>query len=206
MQYLVSKDEQERIKKAIEEFERKSSAEILTVIAKQSDTYLYIPTLFAALSALLLPWIFFGVFDGFSNEYLGITQLVVFMILALLAQIKPIKMLLVPNYIKRKRASNLAKMKFFEFLEQEQNRDGLVMLFVSEAEKYVEILTDSTIAQKVDNSLWDEAVQNFIVNVKNQEIAKGYLQTIEKASKLLIELFPSTKDDKDSMPNHLILI
>jgi putative membrane protein len=195
MEYLVNKDEQEQIKKAIEKFEDKSSAEIVTVIAQQSDPYLYIPTLWAMLGAFVSAFMF-------SQTI----QVIVFAILAVLFHTKKIKMLIVPSFVKRKRASNKAKEKFFELLNQDTQRDGLVMLYVSEAEKYVEILSDPVIAQKIDNSLWDDAIKNFIERVREGDIAKGYLDTIDTASELLIEKFPNTKDDKDTMPNHLILI
>lgn len=80
------------------------------------------------------------------------------------------------------------------------------MLYVSEAEKYVEIIADKIVAQKIDDALWREAIENFIKHVKDGNIAQGYIETIEKTSELLIEHFPQTEDDKDVMPNHLILI
>jgi putative membrane protein len=80
------------------------------------------------------------------------------------------------------------------------------MLFVSEAEKYVEIITDVAVAQKIDNALWEEAVQNFIERVKEGKIAQGYLETIQKAATLLTEHFPHAKAERDELPNHLILV
>lgn len=206
MEYLINQKEQEQIQKAIESFESKSSAEIVTVIAKRSDSYLFIPTLWAAVGALFLPLVIIGIFDNIDKQEFNFIQLAVFIILAILGQIKFVKMLLIPSFVKKKRSSNLAQKKFFEVLSQDTQRDGLVMLFVSEEEKYVEILTDSVIAQKVDNALWNEAIENFIAHVKEGNIAQGYLETIEKASKLLIELFPETKEDKDGLPDHLIMI
>lgn len=206
MEYLVNKEEQSRIREAIEAFEKKSSAEIVTVIAKQSDTYLFIPTLWAAIGALVLPWLYAGVSDGMTQTEINLMQLIVFALLAVLGQIKPIKMLLIPSYVKKKRSANRARDKFLELLGEDVHNDGFVMLYVSEAEKYVEILTDAIVAQKVDNALWSESIENFVKRVKEGNIAQGYLETIEKATELLIELFPETKDDKDSLPNHLILI
>lgn len=199
MEYLVTQKEQESIEKAIKAFEKKSSVEIVTVIAKQSDPYLFIPTLWAAIGALITPWIYTG-------EYSELMQLFVFGILAAVAQIKQIKMLLIPSYIKKKRSTNKAKEKFIELLEQNAQQNGLVMLYVSEAEKYVEILTDGVVAQKVEDTLWSESVTMFINHVQAGNIAQGYLETIEKAGNLLVELFPKTQEDQDTLPNHLILV
>jgi putative membrane protein len=205
MEYLVTQEEQNKIKEAIESFESKSDAEIVTVIAKQSDEYLYIPTLWAGVLAFLSPYIYLF-FGSLTQKEIALVQLLSFFILATITRLKPIKMVLVPASIKRKRSTNRANAKFVELLQQNSQQNGLVMLYVSEAEKYVQILTDATIAQKVDNGQWSESVENFIARVKEGNIAQGYLETIAKTSELLIELFPKTKEDRDTLPNHLILI
>lgn len=205
MEYLVTQAEQKKIKEAIELFESKSDAEIVTVIAKQSDEYLYIPTLWAGVLAFALPYIY-SFFGSLTQKEIALIQLLSFFILATISRVKSIKMFLVPASVKRKRSANRANAKFVELLQQNAQQNGLVMLYVSEAEKYVQILTDQTIAQKVDNGLWSEAVENFIARVKGGSIAQGYLETIAKTSELLKELFPKTKEDKDTLPNHLILI
>ena len=205
MEYLVTQEEQNKIKEAIESFESKSDAEIVTVIAKQSDEYLYIPTLWAGVLAFILPYIYLF-FGSLTQKEIALVQLLTFFILATVTRMKPIKMALVPASIKRKRSTNRANAKFVELLQQNSQQNGLVMLYVSEAEKYVQILTDATIAQKVDNGQWSESVDNFITRVKEGNIAQGYLETIVKTSELLTELFPKTKEDRDTLPNHLILI
>ncbi|MEJ2414481.1 MAG: hypothetical protein P8Y22_04330 [Sulfurimonas sp.] len=205
MEYLVTQEEQNKIKEAIESFESKSDAEIVTVIAKQSDAYLYIPTLLAGVLAFILPYIYLF-FGSLTQKEIALVQLLTFFILATITRMKPIKMALIPASIKRKRSTNRANAKFVELLQQNSQQNGLVMLYVSEAEKYVQILTDATIAQKVDNGQWSESVENFIARVKEGNIAQGYLETIAKTSGLLIELFPKTKEDRDTLPNHLILI
>lgn len=206
MEYLISQKEQDKIRTAIEAFETKSSAEMVTVIAKQSDSYIFIPTLWAAVAALIVPWLLFGFVDNFTHQELNIIQLIIFTFLASLGQIKKIKMFLIPSFIKKKRSANMAKEQFFKLLVQDTQNDGLVLLFVSEAEKYVEIITDATIAKKIDDTFWEETIQNFTIHVKADNIALGYLESIEQMAEPLIKYFPQTRDDKDELPNHLIMI
>ena len=52
---FLTADDKTRIRQAIEDVERKTAGELVTVIAQQSDDYLYIPTLWAALLALAIP-------------------------------------------------------------------------------------------------------------------------------------------------------
>lgn len=100
MEYLINLDEQDLIKKALEDFEDKSSAEIVTVIAQESDSYLYIPTIIAAFLAFIVPLLLpFG-------DLTSMIQLVLFMLLVMASRLKSIKMLVVPSYIKKKELPN----------------------------------------------------------------------------------------------------
>ena len=55
---VFTSEEEVAISKAIGHVERKTSGEIITIVAKQSDGYLYVPFLVASLVALLVPWPF----------------------------------------------------------------------------------------------------------------------------------------------------
>ena len=52
---LLNDAELETIANSIAEVERTTDAELVMVLARQADNYLYIPTLYAALVALLAP-------------------------------------------------------------------------------------------------------------------------------------------------------
>ena len=81
-----------------------------------------------------------------------------------------------------------------------------VMLFVSEAEHYVEIITDTEVAKKIRDSEWEAVVQRFIANVKAGKTARGYLEAIERSGELLTPHFPYDPTETDELPNHLIVL
>lgn len=81
-----------------------------------------------------------------------------------------------------------------------------VMLFVSEAEHYVEILTDIEVAKKIPDTEWEAIVQSFIASVREGETARGYLDAIGRSSELLTPHFPYDPEETDELPNHLILL
>ena len=80
---LFSGDEERRVSDAITQAERKTSGEIVVVVAARSDTYLYVPPLIGALVSLLLPWplIFFTKLDV---EMIYLAQLALFLVLTAL--------------------------------------------------------------------------------------------------------------------------
>ena len=110
-------------------------------------------------------------------------------------------MALVPNSMKRRRASQLAREQFFEQrLHMTRARTG-VLIFVSVAEHYVEIIADEGINALVPPGTWDKAVADFVEQVRAGRIAEGFLAVVEVVGARLAEHFPRPADDRDELPN-----
>ena len=201
---FLTADEKNRIRQTIEEVERHTAGEFVTVIAQQSDDYLYIPTLWAALIALAVP----GVINYLPFDVLHIhsylTQFIVFFALAILFQWSPVKLRLIPRYIKVQRARRLANMQFLaQDLHHTAQRTG-ILLFVSIAERYVEIIADQGINDVVSADTWDKIVNHFVSDVKQGQVAGGFITAIQQCGDVLNKHFPVTATDENELPNHLI--
>ncbi|MBU1643482.1 hypothetical protein KKE54_08985, partial [bacterium] len=133
-------------------------------------------------------------------------QLLVFLLLILLGRFERLTMAMIPSSVKKIRAANAARRHFIALQLHTTKKRSAVMLFVSEAERYVEILTDVEVAKKIPNSEWEGIVQNFITLVRAGETARGYLETIERSSKLLIPHFPYDPEETDELPDCLIIL
>jgi putative membrane protein len=204
MPFLTDAD-RHRIASAIAAVERRSSGELVAVVAQSAGDYRRIPLLWPALAALLLPAILLTVEPGMTAWTLYLAQAATFLVLALLVQL-PLGTVLVPDWIKRRRASRLAREQFFERgLHLTRARTG-VLIFVSVAEHYVEILADAGINALVPPGTWDEAVADFVERVRAGRVAEGFLAAIEVIGGRLAEHFPRGPDDPDELPNHLIEI
>ncbi len=220
MQHLNESEKQE-IRQAIREQEIHTTGEIVTVIARSSDGYLYIPTLWAALLALITPYIMHMIHYQFHflnsyplidfSKHLHISvyqmQIIVFCLFALLFRWPWLKMKLIPKSIKHSRASRLAHEQFYiQGLHNKTQRTGL-LLFVSVAEHYVEVLADKSINDAVAKNCWNELIDTFVTNVKTQHIKNGYLKAIEQAGSILKLHFPCVPEkDVNELPDHLIEI
>ncbi|MEE8176871.1 MAG: TPM domain-containing protein [Acidobacteriota bacterium] len=206
MMTFLSEADKQRITEAIREAERKTSGELVTVIAHAADAYLYIPMLWASLAALTLPAVIWLLPVNLPFPLLYSFQLATFLGLALLFRWTPLKMRLIPKAVKRRRAGRLAWEQFFaQNLHLTRQRTG-VLLFVSVAERYVEILADKGINDKVKQDAWDDIVADFIKRVKAGEITEGFLSAIGACGELLAESFPRPEGDVDELPNRLIEI
>ncbi len=206
MMTFLSEADKQRIAEAIRDAEMKTSGELVTVIARSADTYLYIPILWASIAALTLPAIVLLLTVDLQFPLLYVLQLATFMGLALLFRWNPLKMCLIPKAIKNRRAGRLAWEQFFaQNLHLTQQRTG-VLLFVSVAERYVEIIADKGINDIVKRNAWDDIVADFTKRVKVGEITEGFLSAIGACGGLLAEKFPRPEGDIDELPNRLIEI
>jgi len=202
---VLTSEYRRKVAEAIKQAESGTDAEVVTVLAREADNYLYISTLWAAFLALLLapliqflPW-------WIDYKQAFTLQWILFIALALLFRWRPLTMRLVPKKVKYWRAANLARR---EFLEQElhstRHRLGL-LIFVSQAEHYVEILADRGLAEQITDESWREIVENFVREVKRGKTGEAFVHCVEKCGELLREAAPAT-EIKNELPNHLVIL
>jgi putative membrane protein len=200
MAFLTEQDRQQ-ITDAITETERRTSGELVAVIAPTADDYPYVPLLWPAVVALLLPAILLTVAPGMAVWTLYFAQATAFFVLALLLHLLPVRMALVPASLKRRRASQLAREQFFEQgLHLTRARTG-VLIFVAVAEHYVEIIADEGINALVPPGTWDKAVADFVEQVRAGRVAEGFLAVVEVVGARLAEHFPRADNDRDELPD-----
>ncbi len=198
---FLSEQDRQKIANAITETERRTSGELVAVVAPAADDYRYVPLLWAALVALLLPALLLTLAPGMAVRTLYFAQAAAFFVLALLLHLLPMRMALVPESLKRRRAGQLAREQFFEQrLHLTRARTG-VLIFVSVAEHYVEIIADEGINARVPPGTWDTAVADFIEQVRAGRITEGFLDVVELIGMRLAEHFPRAADDRDELPN-----
>ena len=218
---FLTESEKQRISTAIRKVESRTSGELVTVIVRSSDAYRYIPLLWASLIALSLPalvyllWLWLGWLGEHANwgqehpynmAYLHVIQIAIFVLLVPLFLWQPLKMRLIPRSVKHLRASRFAYEQFFaQGLHLTKQRNG-ILIYVSVAERFVEILADKGINDRVEAGCWDKIVNRFIVEVREQRIADGFVSAIESCGEVLARHFPDTADDTDELPNHLVEI
>jgi putative membrane protein len=135
-----------------------------------------------------------------------IVQSAVFLGLMLLFHWRPVKMALIPAPVKRQRASRLAREQFFGRGLHLTDNHNAILLFVSVAERYVEIIADSGIHARVADPCWQDIVADFTARVGRGQIADGFLCAIEACSARLAEHYPATAERSNRLPDYLIEI
>ncbi len=202
---LINTQEQQLLIDAIQRVENNTDAELVTVLARQADDYRYIPLLWASLIGLLVPGAINYYPEWLSPHQLILSQWGLFIGLALLFQIPALQYRFIPRQVRFWRASNLARRQFLEQNLHHTNGETGILIFVSEAERYVEILVDRGISSRIPDSYWESIVKQFTEQVRRGDVAKGFVECIEACGVELQRQIPATSK-KNELPNHLVIL
>jgi putative membrane protein len=202
---LISAADQVRVSEAIGRAEKRTSGEIVAVAAAQSSTYLYAPFMWAALLALMVPWPLMT-FTWWPNSWIYLTQLAVFLLALMVFLPRKVRLLLVPQSVKRARAHQHAVEQFLvQEMHTTRGRTG-VLIFVSAAERYAEILADTAIDSKVAEGTWQGIVDKMTAEIGAGRPGDGFVHAIEGVGQHLAEHFPPGSRDPNELPDHLIIL
>ena len=202
---LLTPQQQQQVADAVTRAEQRTDAEIVTVLAPRADDYSCIPLLWASLIALVVPALVHFLIGGLQIYGLLMLQWACFVFLSLIFRLPAITTRLIPPRIRHWRASNLARRQFLEQkLHHTQDRTG-VLIFVSEAERYVEILVDEGISRHLDNSDWGTIVSDFTRRVALGHTAEGFIACIDACAELLERHVPKTHP-RNQLPNRLVML
>ena len=202
---LLTEHEQRQVAEAIARVEKTTDAELVTVLAARADDYAYIPLLWASLIALVVPGVVHYL-SGYLTMYtLLVAQWATFIVLCLVFRLPKVTTRLIPRSVRHWRASNLARRQFMEQNLHHTVGSTGVLIFVSEAERYVEILVDDGISKRLDDSNWDAIVQAFTQQVKQGQTLAGFIACVEACGELLKVHVPVTQT-RNELPNRLVVL
>ena len=200
-----------RIAEAIRQAEDNTSGEIYCVVARSSDDY-YFPAACVALVSMLIASL--GVAIVLEASWFSI-RLPVFVGAQLLAfagahvlftAFPRLAIRLVPRRWQYMRAHNNAMKQFLaRNVHLTAERTG-VLIFVSLAERYAEIIADSGINARVAQSTWDEIVAELIEHARTDRLAEGFVKSVGAVGTLLAGHFPKQAGDRNELDDHLVEI
>lgn len=202
---LFTDEEAQRVAKEIAAVEKTTAGEIVAVVAAESSSYLYAPFLWAAVVALLVPWPLIYL-TWWPMQWVYLAQLIVCLLLVLAFWPRETRMMLVPRSIKHLRAHRRAVEQFLvQNLTTTRNRTG-VLIFVSIAERYAEIIPDTGISAKVSAETWQTIVDKLTDDIGDGRAAEGFVTAIRAVGRPLAAHFPPGSDQPPQLPNHLIVL
>lgn len=206
---LIGAEDHARIAEAIRKAETETSGEIYAVLARSSDDYFFAAGFVATcgiliasvIAAFLAHWYWFDI----RLPMFGLAVLAAFLTAMLVLWFFPaIRMLLVPRRIRYKRAHLNALQQFLaRNVHITEHRTG-ILLFVSMAEHYAEVIADAGIHARVEQDEWNAIVATLIHHASRAQVAEGFVLAIGQAGLLLEKHFPAGPDNVNELDDHLI--
>ena len=201
----LSPHDRQRISAAIQAAERRTTGEIVCVLAKSSVEATALPIVLAALGALALPWLLVG-FTTLPVLIILSLQLALFVALAVLLCLPRLRAGLLPRATRQAIAHRVAMEQFLRRgIGRTEGRTG-VLVFVSLAERYARIVADEAIAARVAQAEWQGAIDALIEHMREGRIADGFVVAIERCGGVLATHFPATADERSELPDRIYLI
>jgi putative membrane protein len=176
-------EEHERIGAAIAEIERGTVANLCVVVTRVSDRYSLYPVASAAVGAILLGAIVSLILPEIASRILLLIQLSSLIVLTLLFEWLPLRLAIVPEWVKHGHARQLAHREFNAHVGG--GKRHLVLLFVSLGERYVEIVADHETHALAPTGAWNKIVDEFLATVKDGRVADGVLAAAEACGDIL---------------------
>jgi putative membrane protein len=201
----VSEQDRERVSTAIRTAEKRTSGEIVCVLAQSSSDVTALPILVAAAVALALPWLLVAV-TTISVHRILVLQIFVFAALAVVLCLPRVRVALVPRAARRAVAHRAAMEQFtIRGIARKKDRTG-ILIFVSLAEHYARIIADEGIAGRVPQSEWKDAIDALVAHMSVGRIADGFIAAIDICAEVLATHFPRTEASRDELPDRIYII
>ncbi len=219
---FISAADKEAVERAVAEAERKTSGEIVPVVATASGRYDRAEDIVGVLTALLavsLTWIYFqeigpGHGDWAAAHILTLSLLAVLGLFvggfiagsAAATYFPSLKLPFLTKKEMQEEVERSAAAAFHRFrLRKTQGSVG-VLIYLSLFEHRVRVLADDAIQDKISQSDWEAVRDLIIAGMRKRRPGEGLCQAIAKCGDLLSGSFPIEPGDTNELSNELRLI
>jgi putative membrane protein len=226
---ILSEAQRKQIAGSIAAAEATTSGEIYVVVARRSADFTWVMLLWAAVAAVMIPLslLLAGVdpgaralalLGGWRVGHAGssvdaaswavglmlVGQTAIFIAAVLLGRMFPGA--LVPSAWKRQAVHRAALDQFMAHgIEATDARTG-VLIYVSLAERIVEIVADTGIHSRVAPGTWSTITAGMVSAIGSGDLAGGIERAIAGVGERLAEHFPPGPDNEDELPDRVVVI
>ena len=225
---LLSEQDHERIRQAVDAAEKRTSGEIVCVVARECGDYFEVPLAWAVAAALIVPII--ALLAGLRPDMIQVLtggwivgnaggadaavgralityaalQAVLFVVVAVAASIPPIRRAITPRALKREHVHRRALEQFAARAYHLTDGDTGVLIFASLAERQAIVLADDGVASKVKPAEWNKVVAALVAGMKAGSPGDGFARAIAAAADVLAAHCPAQPDKKNQLPDTVI--
>jgi len=203
--------EHKRIAETIRTAEEKTSGEIYCVVAHSSDSYMFPAGFIVTLAILLISFVLANILEAWwfqvhLSVFVAAQVLAVACALLVLSLLPTTRIYFVPKRVRYRRAHENALKQFLaRNVHITAERTG-VLIFVSLAEHYAEVVADSGINAKVQQKDWDDVIRDLTKSAGRNALADGFVAAIASVGKHLAAHFPPRPQNPNELDDHVVEI
>lgn len=194
------------IQKVIENFEKNTSVEIVTMVVGSSDIYPAIKpriTIVAFISLLFFSYSL-NLFSQLEYRIILLLLIISFFISFIVSKIE----ILASNFVFPNEINEEVRQRaiegFFEHNLHNLNA-GAILLFISLFEKKVDVLYDEKIKETIDQKEWLSVINNMLPEIKKKNLTRAFSKGIETSLSIVKEKFPPNTQQKNELSNETII-
>lgn len=196
----------QRIAEAVTLAEAKTSAEIRVVVTRAPLVqHPFFSILWASLAALVLPWLVVLAYPMPALSALAL-QAMLFVILAAALLMPGMAEKAVPRLALKAAARNAAIETFLSYgIPQTKGRTG-ILIFAAARERLVEVVADDAAHGPLGAAAWRDICDAVAARARQGSLAEGLVAGVEKAGDLLAGPLPRKPEDRNEIPNHVVVL
>lgn len=218
----LAPSDHELVTAAVTAAEAATDGEIVTVVARRSDSYHDVALHWTVLAMLLVlallaawPELALTIHDRVGDAWAPteprelftialVLLALAFLLFRLLFAWRPLRLAVTPPKTKARRVRRRALELFRTAAEKRTQAATGVLLYLSLDEHRAELIADESIHSKVAPEIWGDAMADLVEEVKAGRPGAGMAKAVERIGAVLAEHFPRSAGDRNELPDRLI--
>lgn len=199
----LTETDKNRIEAAVAAAEARTGAEFAVTVARASDRYAAFPLAWSTGLALAAGVALALTRPMISGAVLLSAVATLFILLAIVFGFPGVRHRLAPGALKRSHARRLALAQFAEHVQGRTHGKVGVLLFVSLAERYAQVLVERGIADAVPQESWQSLIDALTASIAAGKLGEGMETALASAATLLAPHFPPVAGDRNELPDQV---
>ncbi len=200
----LNQADKDAIAAAIGEIERRSSAEIVVVAARASSDYGDTAALVAGLAALLGGALALALWPALPAWLLLCGQSALFALLWTVHAIIGLGHRLTPAPLRQARAKRAAAVEFAKLVGGLTSDKRGLLIYLSAAERHIEIVADRGIAAVLADDEWQRVVDRFTADAAIKGVGPALLDALAACGTLLAAACPAEAGQRNELSDRVL--
>lgn len=201
IRHYLTKDDEEKIRRAVAQAESRTQGEIVPMIVHASDHYAHLRVAGGIAFAVTAFVIGLTLRPALHPSWFLLFEVVGYLAGSLFMEIDGVKRLFLTDREMEAKVFDRALRAFYEHNLHATRESTGILILASLLERRVQILADRGIHQKVGDAAWRSAAEALTRALKERRAGDGFCEAVVVCGDVLARHFPASAVNPDELPN-----